>query len=104
MVDSCLSLPQNLEAEIGVLGCLLVEDSIVGDIIQNLDKSFFSYPAHQLIFEAVTCLFEQSKPIDPVSIQEELKKNGAFRKNRRRAISARPDGSDIFCRQRQLLC
>lgn len=72
------TLPQNIEAEIGVLGSLLLEDGIAGEIIQTLDKSYFSTKAHQLIFEAVTLLFDSNKPIDPVTVQEELRKTGAL--------------------------
>ncbi|NUM33196.1 MAG: replicative DNA helicase [Candidatus Brocadiae bacterium] len=78
MTNPSVSLPQNLDAEIGVLGALLIEESIAGEVFKRLDKSYFSSQAHQLIFEAIGYLFEKSKPIDPVSVMEELKRQGVL--------------------------
>lgn len=78
MANPTTSLPQNIEAEIGVLGAMLIEDGIAGEIFRRLDRSYFSSKAHQLIFEAIAALFEGSKPIDPVGVMEELKKKGVL--------------------------
>ena len=72
------NLPHNIEAEIGVLGSLLIEDSMVSEILPKLDKEYFSTQAHQLIFDAIIFLFENNKPIDPVSIKEILKRNNSL--------------------------
>ncbi|HNZ65984.1 MAG: replicative DNA helicase [Planctomycetes bacterium] len=71
-------LPQSLEAEIGVLGSLLIEDSIAGEIIQSLQKSYFTKESHQILFEAIKNLYDDGKPIIPASIKEELKHKGVM--------------------------
>ena len=73
-------LPQNLEAEIGVLGSLLIENSVADEIIGSLDKSYFSTPAHQTIYEVIVYLFENNIPIDPVAVKEELQKRDCLDK------------------------
>jgi len=71
-------LSQTIDAEMGVLGALLIEETIAGEIIPKLDKSYFSSRTNQLIFEAISQLFLANKPIDAISVQEQLKKTGAF--------------------------
>lgn len=70
-------LPQNVEAEIGVLGCMLVEESIVADILPMLHRNYFLVPAHQVLFDVIAYLSDQNRPIGPVSVLEELKRRGA---------------------------
>ena len=67
-------LPQSIEAEVGVLGSILVEDSVLGDIIAILDKTYFLSPIHQSIYEVISFLFDNNQPIGPVSVAEELKR------------------------------
>lgn len=71
-------MPQNIEAEFGVLGALLVEESIVGEIISLLHSRHFSLPAHQSIYEAICTLFENHRPIGPISVKEELQRRGVL--------------------------
>ena len=42
------------------------------NFIQHLDRSGFTIPEHQLIFEAVKWLLDQAKPIDVISVAERL--------------------------------
>ncbi len=78
MSDLGAILSQTIDAEMGVLGALLIEETIAGEIIPKLDKSYFSSRTNQLIFEAISQLFLANKPIDAISVQEQLKKTGAF--------------------------
>lgn len=78
MSDLGAILAQNLDAEAGVLGGLLIEETVAEQIIPKLDKSYFSSRANQLIFEAISDLYLAGKPIDVIVIQEQLKKTGLF--------------------------
>jgi len=78
VINASTSLPQNIIAEMGVLGALLVEDGIAGEIFKLLDKNYFSVKIHQLIFEAMGLLFENNKPIDPTTVMEELKRKNVL--------------------------
>lgn len=70
------AIPHNLEAEVGVLGTMLVEEDTVGEIVPLLDKSHFFSSAHQIIFEVIAYLFDNNQVIGPISVQEELIKRG----------------------------
>ncbi|MEK7516026.1 MAG: replicative DNA helicase [Patescibacteria group bacterium] len=64
--------PQNLEAEQGLLGSLLIDrDAIirVGDLVAPDD---FYKDAHQRIYEAIRELFEKREPIDLLSLTNRL--------------------------------
>jgi replicative DNA helicase len=77
-VNNLSNVPQNVEAELGVLGSMMVEESIVSDLVPMLHKSYFLSSAHQLIFEAIAYLFDNSRPVDPVAVVEELKRRGVL--------------------------
>ena len=70
--------PQNLEAEQGVLGALLIDrDAItrVADIVRPED---FYRDAHGQIFSAMLTLYEQHEPIDLVSLTDKLTSAGVL--------------------------
>lgn len=65
--------PQNLEAEISLLGSLMIDkDAIikVGDFLHPKD---FYKPSHRNIYEAILELFEKREPIDFLSLSSLLK-------------------------------
>lgn len=68
--------PQARELEEAVLGALMLEKdaySIVGEILKP--ESFYD-PSHQLIYGAVQGLSMQQKPVDVLTVVEELKRRG----------------------------
>ena len=65
--------PQNLDAEIAVLGSMLLDCQAIPDIAQVLRKGDFYSPDHQLIFEAAVGLFDEGKPVDLVLLTERLR-------------------------------
>jgi len=67
--------PQSIDAEMAVLGAILVEPTAVSKAIEILDPSAFYRRAHQKIFAAAVSLFERNEPVDVVTVTEELKKN-----------------------------
>ncbi len=66
--------PQNVEAESALLGSLLVQPESLGDILQALKPSHFYSPENQVIFEAMLRLYDSHKPVDIVTLPEELSK------------------------------
>ena len=65
--------PQNLEAEQSVLGSILLKDNIFGNVLEIIDADDFYTPAHRIIFDAMTTLFEQSEPHDLLTLTNFLK-------------------------------
>ncbi len=65
--------PQSREAERCVLGSMLRDNVVIGDILQIARPENFYFDAHQKIFQAITTLYDGGKPIDSVILAEELK-------------------------------
>lgn len=70
--------PQNLEAEMAVLGSMLMDEEAASTAIESLDKSSFYKDAHKKIFEAVLGLYSESKAIDLITLTDELKRKGSL--------------------------
>jgi len=68
--------PQNVEAEMAVLGSMLIEDEAIPVAIEKLRPHSFYHPGHQKIFQIILTLFEQSKPVDLVTMTDALTSSG----------------------------
>ncbi|MFZ4506170.1 MAG: replicative DNA helicase [Fimbriimonas sp.] len=66
----------NLEAEMSVLGSMILSDRIAVEITSLLEEEDFYRPAHRLIYRALHQLTRVSKPIDFVTLKEELISRG----------------------------
>lgn len=71
--------PQNLELEEAVLGGMLVDKRGVDEVIDILSDEAFYVPAHQKIYAAIDKLFKESKPIDMLTVREQLLKDGTLK-------------------------
>lgn len=78
--DSYKVPPHDKTAERSVLGALLIDSSAINLVAEFLKSEHFYLPENQLIFSAMLSLFEKQKPIDLVTLQDELKKQGAIKK------------------------
>jgi len=70
--------PQAIELEEVVLGALMIDNESLSDTIDSLQPEYFYKPDHQKIFEAIVNLFNNSKPVDILTVSEELKKMDAL--------------------------
>lgn len=64
--------PQNLEAEAGVLGSILLDNNVIPDVLLACGADDFYRDAHRLIFLAIRDMFEAGRPIDAVTLNDEL--------------------------------
>ncbi len=70
--------PHNLEAEMGVIGSVLVDREImavVGEIVKPVD--FYAH-VHETIFGALGELFDRGEPMDKIALAEELRRRDAL--------------------------
>ena len=72
--------PQNIEAEIAVLGSILLDKSLIDIAGEKLKPEYFYLKAHQLIFRAILELYGNDKPVDLISLTDLLKKKGELEK------------------------
>lgn len=72
--------PQALDIEEAVLGALLLEKNALTSVIDILRPEVFYKEAHEIIYTAITMLFNNSEPIDLITVTNELRKNGVLEK------------------------
>lgn len=70
--------PQNLEAERGVLGSILLDSSRMDEVGGVLTAESFYAQAHGLLWTAIRGMYERRSPIDGLTLTAELKRRGAF--------------------------
>ena len=70
------TLPQSREAEMALLGSMIYDNEVIGDVVEQVgQREMFAYPAHQIVFEAVLRLHLERKPIDLVVLRDDLMKD-----------------------------
>lgn len=79
-------MPQNLkvpphsdEAEMSVLGAILIDKNAVVEIASFLKPEHFYKEDHGKIFDCILELYEEREPIDLVTLSEKLKKKGCYK-------------------------
>ncbi|HDP98561.1 MAG TPA: replicative DNA helicase [bacterium] len=69
--------PQDIDAEMAVLGSMFLDLEAVGKVIGILkDESCFYKTAHQMIYAAAIELYDRREPIDVITLADMLKKKG----------------------------
>ena len=68
--------PQAIEAEMAVLGSMLIDKEAVTNCIERLDHTAFYRTAHQKIFQAAVNLDERGIEVDYLTIKDELERMG----------------------------
>ncbi|HVF75934.1 MAG TPA: replicative DNA helicase [Acidimicrobiales bacterium] len=66
--------PHNLQAEESLLGAMLLSRDAIVDAVQIVGADDFYKPAHGHVFEAITSLYGQGEPVDPVTVSDELRR------------------------------
>lgn len=65
--------PQSPDAEMSVLGAVLIHADAVARAVEVLIPDDFYQDAHRIIYEAAVALFNRAQPVDVVSVGEELR-------------------------------
>ena len=68
--------PQNIEAEISLLGSLLLDGSLMEQVVDAVSPNDFYKDEHRSIFSVMLDLFVKQKPIDILSVGNTLKDRG----------------------------
>lgn len=67
-------LPQNIEAECGVLGSIIIDPEAIVQVAEFLFPDDFYRDAHRTIYEVILQLYEQREPADFITICDELER------------------------------
>ena len=69
-------MPQNTEAEMGVLGGMMLSKDAIADVVERLRPDDFYRPAHRTIYETMLELYGEGMEVDPVILAGRLDNNG----------------------------
>jgi len=66
--------PQAIEAEMCLIGSMMLDKEVVGQVVQIVDREAFYQADHQILFDILVKLYEQNRSIDAIIVREELAK------------------------------
>ena len=72
--------PHDIQAEKSVLGAVLIDSSVLNIVAEFLKSDHFYLPEHKKVYSAMLILFEKQEPIDLITIQNQLKRQGNLKK------------------------
>ncbi len=70
--------PQNIEAEMAVLGSMLLDRDAIPEAIELLSENSFYKNSHRKIYSSVIKLYDSNRAVDLITLIEELKKDGCL--------------------------
>ena len=68
-------MPQNTHAEEAVIGCMLIEASIIADVMSKLSEHDFYKLECSLIFKTIASLEKDNKEVNLISVANDMKLN-----------------------------
>lgn len=71
--------PHDSQAEKSVLGAVLIDSAAMNIVAEFLRPEFFYMREHQLIYAAMISLFEKQRPIDVITLKDELQGTGQLK-------------------------
>ena len=78
--------PYNPESEKAVLGAILLDNAIFGQILKIIQHQDFYLEAHQIIFSTMSLLYQSNSPIDLVTLTDALTKQNLIKKIQGEAV------------------
>jgi replicative DNA helicase len=66
--------PQNIDAEKSLLGAVLIDEEVLPDATETVKAIDFYDKSHEVIFDSMVSLYEKHKPVDLLTLTDELKK------------------------------
>lgn len=80
MANKVNTMPFNLDAEMALLGCILIDNEIIPDLDDKLSEEDFYVDAHKYIITGIHNVFNSKKPVDLVTLSDELTIEGTLEK------------------------
>ncbi|MFQ5861568.1 MAG: replicative DNA helicase [Candidatus Brocadiales bacterium] len=72
--------PQSLDAEVSLLGAMLLDNAVIDTALQYLSKDSFYKTAHQEVFRVIVELYDKNQAVDLVLLKDELERRGCLEK------------------------
>ncbi len=71
-------MPHSLEGEQAVLGSMLIDADCIKDVMDKLQPGDFYLRQNREIFETIYSMFTYARPVDGITVAEEMQKNGTY--------------------------
>jgi len=68
--------PHSIQAEESLLGAMLLSRDAIAAAVEVVSADDFYKPVHGHIYDAITALFGQGEPVDPVTVADQLRRAG----------------------------
>ena len=78
-------MPHSLEGEQAVLGSILIDSRCITDVVGLVKPEDFYLKQNREIFETIYSMFSYAKPIDGITVCEEMQKAGTYDENTTRS-------------------
>jgi replicative DNA helicase len=69
-------LPQSIEAEKAVLGCIMDDPATIEQVIDTLSATDFYRDAHRVIYGAMCDLYSRNELVDGLTVRDEIERQG----------------------------
>lgn len=66
--------PQSVDAEMSLLGAVLIDEEVLADISEHVNAKDFYDKRHAIIFDGMMRLYEKHRPVDLLTLTDELKR------------------------------
>jgi replicative DNA helicase len=73
-VKSAKLPPQNIDAEMSLLGAVLIDEEVLADISEHVTTKDFYDKRHAIVYKGMMRLYERHRPVDLLTLTDELKK------------------------------
>ena len=80
MADKNNVMPNNLDAEQALLGCMLIDNEILPDVLEKLTEDDFYQESHRYILSAMKMTYNCRRPVDLVTLIDKLETEGNLEK------------------------
>ena len=80
MATNVNTLPHNRDAEMALLGCFLMDSDIAAELVEKLTEDDFYQESHKFILNAMQTVFHTRKPVDIVTVSDQLSSEGTLEK------------------------
>jgi len=74
------TLPNAIEAEASVLGAILLRNDLYHQVVGHINEEDFYSPRHQIILAAMAEVDRVGKPLDPITLEEQLERTETLQK------------------------
>ncbi len=80
MANELNTMPYNRDAEMALIGCILIDNEIASEIVDKLTEDDFYQESHKYILRAMQRVYNDRKPVDLVTVADQLENEATLEK------------------------